>query len=179
MRIISGHFKGRNLFFAKDKNLRPTQDKIKEAVFNILGKKVEQADVLDLCCGTGSLGLEAFSRGAKKVCFVDKNIALLFKNFQLLDLVKNNDQINFFKSDISRFLKRNSSQFDLIFLDPPYQATEIYQVALNGIHDFDILKKDGLIICEHNRHVDVNIYIPESTSIKYQYGNTNITIFKL
>ena len=89
MRIISGKFKGFSLFHDRSDKLRPTQDRVKESLFNILGDKVNGARVCDLCCGAGSLGLEAFSRGAKEVVLVDKFIKTVQKNLEKLNINKN------------------------------------------------------------------------------------------
>ena len=125
MRIITGKFRGRNLFKSDHlKSLRPTTDKNREALFNILsfgrfGFKLIDSKILDLCCGSGAIGFEALSRGAKFITFIDNNR-------EHLELVKKNAELLKVESDCevicadARNLLENKKEFDLICLDPPY-----------------------------------------------------------
>lgn len=122
MRIISGKYKGHHLVSFKADHLRPTTDRVKEALFNKIQFEIEGCVALDLFSGTGNLGLEAISRGAEKVVFVDdhpKSIDILRKNIEKLKVEKERYQI--INSDVFRFLKKGMDQtFDFIFVDPPF-----------------------------------------------------------
>ena len=183
MRVIAGQYKGRSLYFDKTPLLRPTGDKVKESIFNILQGQVAETRVLDLCCGTGSLGLEALSRGASFVSFVDRYTPVLKKNIELLAIPSEKYQI--YKTDLKRFFSTNPmlAPFDLIFLDPPYHADDLYSVALNAIYEFGILKSSGMIICEHDAKFDILSQISGFISIgrkarDYRYGQSKVTVIQ-
>lgn len=121
MRIIAGKYKGRQLVSFKADHIRPTTDRVKETLFNILQGQCEETRVLDLFSGTGNLGIEALSRGAIKAVFVEKNpksIEIIMKNLELLKLDKLSYSV--FKKDVFSYLESNKEQFDLIFVDPPF-----------------------------------------------------------
>ena len=155
MRLISGKFRGRKLIDCeKLKTLRPTTDKNREALFNILqsAKFLKDLDfslidcnVLDLCCGTGAVGLEAISRGAKKVFFVENNyqhLEILRKNIELLK-VENHTKI---LAENVKNLNSLNEDFDLIFLDPPYD--ENYQEIVENLLEKKYLKPQTLLVVE-------------------------------
>ena len=146
MRIIAGNHKGKKLKEFKGQEVRPTSDRAKEALFSILSTTVLNSCFLDLCCGTGSVGLEAYSRGAKEVVFVDKSpksIELAKQNAQSIGL--NNE---FVISDAVNYILKTNKKFDLIFFDPPYAFSEI-EIVLNAVKKCKILK-DGLFIYERD-----------------------------
>tara|TARA_B110000438_G_C15580010_1_gene549216 strand:- start:243 stop:785 length:543 start_codon:yes stop_codon:yes gene_type:complete len=177
MRIIAGRLKSRALMYPKNKEFRPTQDKVKESLFNIIQDKIEGAIVWDLCCGTGGLGLEAYSRGAKEVFMVDKKCQTAKKNIQQLKL-ENESNIHLIQSDLCRFLKQVTSKPDIIIIDPPWKSLQLYQNALNSIFEFDILKPHTIIICEHHKKNDEMPW-PDKTKIQqYQYGSSVLSIYK-
>jgi len=189
MRIIRGKLKGRSLFYDKNPFLRPTQDKVKEAIFNILQFEIEGKTVLDLFCGTGSLGLEALSQGAKKVVFVDKNIKILQKNIETLNLKQ--IEIGAFevkKQDPFQYIKKTAKKFDIILMDPPYDDISLYKATLNAMMEFDILASSGLIICEHYKKFSIieNEHNKTDTRIndkliqikQYPHGDTIISVLK-
>jgi len=154
MRIISGKYRGRKLSFVTTDILRPTQDRIKESVFNVIHKNCDEAVVLDAFAGSGSLGLEALSRGAHHVVFVDKNIDYIKKNTEWIE-----DQalISIKKMSALSYLKSTSNRFDIIFLDPPWKKPDLFEHSLKAIFDFDILNMDGVIVCEHDsEHINFN-----------------------
>ena len=152
MRIIAGSAKGRKLKSPRDNQIRPTADKVKEALFNIIGADIRGADFLDLFAGSGSMGLEALSRGAR-VTLVEKSpaaLALLKHNLVLCGF-KNGFQL--LATDSRRLLRelaeRGGRSFDFIFADPPYDST----LAQELLHKLPprILKPGGLLIIEHPR----------------------------
>lgn len=176
MRVISGDIKGLILDInKKDTRCRPTQDRVKEAVFSILFDKIENAIVLDCCSGTGGLGIEALSRGASQVYFVDKVLEVTKKNIKKMP--KNyQKKTSCYQQSLQSFFKHFIQQIDILFLDPPYKDTPLYQFALKHISDSDILSSTGVIVCEHGKkfpEVDLkNLSIKSS----HKYGSTTITL---
>lgn len=190
MRIISGSARGRRLVAppAKDNAIRPTADRAREALFSILGQRVQNSAVLDLFAGTGALGLEAFSRGASRVVFVDKghtSLTVLKKNVSIFpDIHLQNREIIIIKDDLQRpsFIKKfpenTGSQFDLILADPPY-GKNLSLPVLQYICDQNLLKDDGLLVIEE-RH---NIVLPETLSYleltnRRTYGETGFSFYE-
>lgn len=150
MRITGGFFKGRNLFFKKKPELRPTRSIVREAIFDMLGNKTIGAHVLDLFAGTGAFGFEALSRGASKVIFVDKSvesIEIIKKNTENLKL---KDLVEIMKMDVELALKKLCSQnikFDIIFADPPYvSGMKKIEKIVSDI--FAVLKDNGIFVVE-------------------------------
>ena len=170
MRVIAGKFKGRTLFYGDKKEHRPTQDRVKESLFNMIQRYCDGAIVLDAFAGTGSLGLEALSRGAERIVFVDKFTQYVEKNTNWLS---NNDQILIKKLSIEQFIKSTELKFDLIFLDPPWNRLDLYDITLKLIFDFDILSKEGLIVCEHPKKLTINSMYDKKTKI---IGRTSLTL---
>lgn len=180
MRIITGTAKGCRLKAPKGMETRPTADRIKESLFNILGDRVYDAQVLDMFAGTGALGLEALSRGAESGVFIDKATAkLISENAEHTHL---SDRAEVLKGDVFAVLNRlmsNGRQFDIIFCDPPYHLG-LSQRALELIDSSGLLKPGGLMIMEHGK--DENDY-PEVNSLELirnqAYGAvTQITIYQ-
>ena len=153
MRIISGTSKGRKLVTPKRYSIRPTSDRVKESLFNILGSEVEGKVVLDLFAGTGNLGIEALSRGAKRVIFVEKGrqaLRLIQTNLDQLGLA---DRSEILPKDVNRaigILKQRGEGFDLILMDPPYEKGLI-QRTLMKLNTHPIYHRDSILVIEHNR----------------------------
>ncbi len=146
MRVIAGKYRGKVLAEFKGREIRPTADRAKEALFNILQLKTPDSDFLDLYAGTGSIGIEAISRGARSVKFVDsdkKSVELIKKN-----LASIGENADVFFTDALSFVKTFNGKFDIIFLDPPYKD-EAYSV-LNLIAENKLLKDGGVVVYEHN-----------------------------
>ena len=144
MRVIAGKYRRRLLFKDKSPLCRPTQDRVKESLFNILSTSINGAMCLDLFCGSGSLGIEALSRGASDVICVDHNVKTAEKNVKNLGC-----PITIVRRDVIQFLKQCQQRFDIIFLDPPYKEIHLYEKALNLIGDKTLLVPGGIIICEY------------------------------
>ncbi len=147
MRIIAGKYRGKVLAEFKGSDIRPTADRAKEALFNILQLKTPDSEFLDLYAGTGSIGIEALSRGAKCVKFVDNSkssVDLIKKN---LSSIKETAEVVF--SDALTYANTTSDKFDIIFLDPPY-AQDACDL-LNAIAENKLLKDDGVLIYEHTK----------------------------
>ncbi len=154
MRIITGSAKGTKLKPPKGLSTRPTGDRVKESLFNILGFQLNETRVLDLFAGTGNLGLEALSRGAHSALFVDQDmqsINLIKENAQLTKLV---EKTQIYKGEVLRTidgLANTMQKFDLIFCDPPYNKGLVNRV-LDKLDTTRILSDEGIIIMEHSRH---------------------------
>ncbi|HBP52045.1 MAG TPA: 16S rRNA (guanine(966)-N(2))-methyltransferase RsmD [Clostridiales bacterium] len=149
MRVVAGKYRGKNLASPKDDRVRPTTTRIKETLFNVLQGYSQDAVVLDLFAGSGALGIECISRGAKEVVFVDNSkdsIELVRKNLQGID-----GNFKVVNSDFSGVLRNayvTGKKFDMIFVDPPY-ASGLGELALGLIFDLDLLAEGGVVVFEH------------------------------
>ncbi len=150
MRIISGKYRGTIIPSPKEEIVKPTLDRIKENIFNIIQFKVQDAICLDLFSGSGALGLECISRNAKETYFVDnnkQNIVALNKIINKLKIENAHVLCCDFYEGIKKFFTEKK-QFDIIFLDPPYD-TNLAEVALQKIFKFDLLSNNGIVVWEH------------------------------
>jgi 16S rRNA (guanine966-N2)-methyltransferase len=178
MRVTGGIGKGRKLKVPAGSRVRPTSDKVKQALFNILGQRVEGALFLDLFAGIGGIGIEALSRGAGRVVFVDDS------RDSLKIIKKNVEQTGFsgraqvVASKAETFLKKTSEQFDIVFLDPPYSLA--LEPLLKVLGEAGILKPDSVVIAEHFKK-QPSIEHTGNLSIyrQAQYGDTVLTFFRL
>lgn len=172
MRVITGTARGRKLKEPQGMDIRPTTDMVKESVFNIIQFDIEGRRVLDLFAGTGQLGIEAASRGAESVTFVDQDrraINLIKENLehcQLRGQVYQTDSVSFID---------NSGNFDLIFIDPPYDSG-LYGKVMEKIIRFDILSEGGIIVCESRRENELPDY-DGYTKKQYKYGKVLLTVY--
>lgn len=176
MRIISGEARGRKLKEPKDFDIRPTSDMVKESIFNIIQFDVEGRRALDLFAGTGQLGIEALSRGAREVVFIDsaaEAIAITRENVKLAGF---DDRATVLRASAESYIAPGL-KFDLIFLDPPYDSKLIDEMLVKII-EFDILKENGIIICE-TRAARV---VPEAAEgyrlREYRYGKIKIAVYR-
>jgi len=153
MRIISGSSKGRKLVTPRNRSLRPTSDRVKESIFNILRGEIEGRLVLDLFAGTGNLGIEALSRGARKVVFVEKGrqaLGLIEKNLAQFGLEERSEVLPVDANRAIGILKQRGKTFDLIFMDPPYEKGLIEKTLLR-LSSQPVYRKDSLLVVEHHR----------------------------
>ncbi len=159
MRIISGTAGGRRLVAPTGDKTRPTSDKIRGSLFNILMSRIAEADVLDLFGGTGAMALEALSRGAAHAIIVDTDrqaIDAIRKNAQAVLGEDFRAQADIIKSDYKRALSAmNGRKFDLVFLDPPYMITEAYAYAQRTLAERGLLGDDCVIVCERSKDASV------------------------
>ncbi len=181
MRIISGIWKGRRLASPKGMDVRPTSDKVKEAIFNIIRTRISGSKALDLFAGTGSLGLEILSRGGIKVVFVEKNphvLSALKTNCNAIASPEQYDIIPMDSFDAIKLLSSKNQSFDLIFIDPPYQS-KLQSKALNDLCGASLLVHEGVVIVEHD-HKDVQSdKIQDIVKIyERKIGNTCVSLFK-
>ena len=174
MRVITGIARGRKLKTPENYDIRPTTDNVKEALFNIIQFDIEGRRVLDLFAGTGQLGIEALSRGAKSCVFIDENR-------EALRIVKDNLKTCGFSAPVLQenaldYL-RQGGKFDLIFLDPPYDAG-LYAPVLERINSVDNLSDGGIIICETRREIPLpELEAPYRKRKEYRYGKVKICIY--
>ena len=150
MRVISGKARGKKLLSLEGLNTRPTLDRVKEALFNIIQFDIVDKNILDLFAGSGAIGIEAISRGAKSVTFCDNSedaIKIIKANIKN---TRSEQQAKVLQKDYLKALKylsENNNKFDIIYLDPPYK-TEFAEPAIREILHLDILSKEGIIILE-------------------------------
>ena len=176
MRVISGTARGRRLREPADYNIRPTTDKVKESIFNIIQFEIEGRRVLDLFAGTGQLGIEALSRGAESCVFVDESgaaIKIIGENVKACGFEK---QAQVMRSDALSVLPR-LGKFDVILLDPPYD-TELLSKVLAKIIEIDILKVNGIILCESRAEAVLpEAEAPYVVRKEYKYGKIKLTLY--
>lgn len=180
MRIISGRAKGQHLRTAANNRIRPTSDRVKEALFNIIADRVAEANVLDLYAGSGNLGLEALSRGAAFATFVDK--AQSANKFLRLNVaaLRFEESCEIIKAEVIptlHKLARHAEKYDLIFADPPYNLPEL-ALTLAEISHADLLTEDGVLIVEkHVRHELTLKRIPLECVRENKYGDTILQFY--
>lgn len=178
MRVITGKARGISLKTPDGLRTRPTADRVKEALFSIIQFDIPGARVLDLFGGTGQLGIEALSRGAKSAVFVDAAAtacSLIRENLKRTHL-QQEGRVEC--CDYLSYLNRCTERFDIIFLDPPY-AEVFLENALNRITEIDILQSGGIIITERPLEKELSLDFPGYTrSRDYKYGKTLLTIYR-
>ena len=153
MRVIAGIYKGRRLKTLEGLSVRPTSDRLRETIFNILTPRIEGARFADVCAGSGAIGIEALSRGARHVTFVESSLKaarIISENLRNCGIREDYTVIN---RDAIRALKNLASekiQFDIIYFDPPYNS-DLYTPVMWLIAKHDLLAEDGVVIVEHRR----------------------------
>ena len=188
MRISAGEFKGRKIgskkLFAKREgkdDLRPTSAKVREAIFDILRNEVEGASLLDLYAGTGTIGIEALSRGAESVVFVESVRPRAKAISDMIDKLNLASKASVHCEETELFLKRASQTgqtYDIIFADPPYASAELSKI-LPLISKYGMLDAQGAVLCEHA----AKVVVPEAAgSLKlkkqYKYGDTRLALYR-
>ena len=178
MRVITGKARGVQLKTPDGMLTRPTADRVKEALFSIINFDIPGANVLDLFGGTGQLGIEALSRGAKQSVFVDTReeaCQLIRENLRRTKLTQDGTVI---RSDYMDYLNRCRETFSIIFLDPPYAETYL-ENALKRITEIDILRTDGIIVTERPVGEELPCeFDGYQRSKDYKYGKTLLTIYR-
>ena len=181
MRIISGKARGTKLTTIEEITTRPTLDRVKESLFNIIQSKVRDSVVLDLFAGSGALGIEALSRGASKAYFCDTNKKAISAIKQNLEKTKMLEQAEIINKDFNECLISIKEPFDLIFLDPPYKL-DLTGNAVRTIINRNLLKEDGIIIVEtdeEKRDLEELENIPNISVIdKRKYGRASLIFIK-
>ena len=186
MRIIGGKYKGLKLQPPDYPGIRPTSDRLKESLFSIINSNkynisIENSNVLDICSGTGSLGIESISRGAISVYFIDKDhrsINLIYKNISKLkvdDQIENN--IKIIKDEATKALKSINKIFQIVLIDPPYN-TNIIENCLFKLKELNLISQDSYIFAESSKTENFN-YDGYQILDKKIYGNSKLTILRL
>ena len=182
MRVIAGTYKGHRIQAVPNKLTRPTTDKVKEALFQMIGPFFSGGNCLDLFAGSGGLGIEALSRGIDHSIFVDqqpKAIQTIYANLKTLDL---ESSAEVFRTDAFRALKaagKRELSFDLVFLDPPYEKVS-YEKLLEGLQTFQLTTEKTIIVCEH----EARQVLPDEHAGFYKVksenygGTTAITLYQ-
>ena len=182
MRVISGKARGLKINTPKNEDVRPTTDRVKESLFNIINFYVMDNNILDLFAGTGSLGIECLSRGANKCVFVDKSkesMSIVKSNIKKARVENESITLNTdFKSAVLS-LGRQGEKFTIIFMDPPYYKN-MFIDALSSVDENNLLEEDGIIVVEH----DTKDSFPDNVGRLYKnrekkYGNTTLTFYKM
>ena len=176
MRVITGIARGKRLAAPDGNDVRPTSDKVKEALFSALQFDIEGRRILDLFAGSGQLGIEALSRGAESCVFVDNSrasINLVKKNLEITSL---SDKAKIVQSDFSSFAAMSRDTFDIVFLDPPYAGgmlTDAIKAVLPLMSDY------GMIVCEYPPEVNIPEEIGGFSIHKtYRYGKINAAVYR-
>ena len=177
MRVISGKIRGKKLYSLQGDNTRPTTDRVKENIFNMIAGYVQGAVVLDLFAGSGALGIEALSRGGAYCDFVENNLSAM------AIIKKNLGEMPFGEDAVcthcyfSAFLEKTLKRYDIIFLDPPY-SRGYYEKALSLIKKRGILNDDGIIVLEKDA-ADKEEYPFFETLKERRYGHTSVSILQM
>lgn len=178
MRVIAGTAKGIQLKTPEGMQTRPTTDRVKEALFSIIQFDLPGASVLDLFGGTGQLGIEAVSRGARSAIEIDSREEACRLIRENVKRAKMDSAIRVIRSDYKMFLQTTQEHFDMIFLDPPY-AEVFLEDSLNIISKIDILHPGGIIVAERPIEKDLLFHNPDfSRSKDYKYGKILLTVFQ-
>ena len=158
MRIISGAYRGLRLRTLKGGNLRPTTDQLRETLFDVLGPRIEGSTFLDAYAGTGAVGIEAISRGARDVVFIEHHRAasqLIRENLKALGIDSGYALLtNNVLKGLER-LERESERFDIVFLDPPYEEIREYHHTLRQLARGPLLGPKSIVIAEHSKHIEL------------------------
>ena len=176
MRVITGIARGRRLETLEGEDVRPTTDRVKEAIFSIIQFETEGRRFLDLFAGSGQMGIEAISRGAKEAYFVDsskKSVAVIKRNLQSTKLEM---QSKVFQMDFHSFLAMNSAEFDIVFLDPPYK-TGLLQESLEIVTES--VRDTGIIIAENPLEEELaESYGDFVLDRQYRYGKIKVSTYR-
>ncbi|WP_267127629.1 16S rRNA (guanine(966)-N(2))-methyltransferase RsmD [Thermoanaerobacter thermohydrosulfuricus] len=181
LRVIAGKLKGRKVKSLEGNEVRPTADRVKESLFNILMNKIEGSIFLDLFAGTGNIGIEALSRGAQFCYFVDKSlksIKCIRENVTELNLVPFAKILHRDVLKVIEMLDKNNTKFDIIFLDPPYYQNLVDKTLIK-LGEAKVLKEDGIIIAEHHKNDKVRERYGNLVKIREnKYGETILSFYK-
>lgn len=182
MRVIAGIYKGRRLKTLEGLSVRPTSDRLRETIFNILTPRIEGARFADICAGSGAIGIEALSRGAQYVTFIESSIKaarIISENLRNCGIRRDYRVIN---RDVIRALKSLASenaQFDIIYFDPPYNS-ELYTPVMWVIAKHNLLAEDGVVIVEHRRQAPLTANYDQLRPYRQlTHGETHLTFFAI
>ena len=181
VRVIAGQAKGRSLKAVPGQNTRPTTDKVKEAIFSMIGPYFDGGYALDLFAGTGGLGIEAWSRGIEKVVSIDKEKISIDVIRHNVEAVGASDCFEIYRNDASRAMKvlaKRGMKFDLVFLDPPYKMDDMDN-WLEQMDTLALIAEDAYIVVEHDAKVEYPLQFNRFEQMKkQQYGDIAVTIYR-
>lgn len=179
MRVIAGTFGGRTLRSVKDLSVRPTTDRAKQVIFDVLATRVDLTDarVLDLFAGSGSLGLEAISRGAARVTFVEQSVPSIDALQGNVRALQVSDRIEVVRADVFRYLKGNPFSFDVVFADPPYKLDSITTLP-DVIGRSGAIKPGGWMVMEHSSFTPMEPDASMFDVIRKELGQTIVLILQ-
>ena len=177
MKIVSGIYGGRPLKTLEGKTTRPTSDKVRGAIFNMIGPYFEGGRVLDLYAGSGGLSIEAISRGMASAVLVERDRKAQTIVAENIQMTKEVGKFQLLKMDAERALEQVSGEFDLIFLDPPYAKEEIVR-DIETLCERHLLSEDIMIVCETDKHVELPEEIGQVGIWKEKiYGISKVTVY--
>ncbi len=183
MRIISGTYRGLRLRTLKGGNLRPTTDQLRETLFDVLGPSVEGSTFLDTYAGTGAVGLEALSRGAREVVFIEHHRAasrLIRQNLAELEIDSGYALLTCAVLTGLERLEREGEHFDVIFLDPPYEEIREYHHTLRQLARGTLLRPSSIVVAEHSRHVELEEnYLTLHRTRLLRHGDAQLAFYRL
>lgn len=181
MRVVAGSVKGLPLKAVPGTSTRPTTDKVKESIFNMIGPFFDGGYALDLFAGSGGLGIEALSRGIDRAIFTDKDRKAIETIHANLEKTRLSGKAEVFKADAERALKamqKNGVQARLLFLDPPYHMEKAYGL-MDKAAELGIMTDDSIVVCEHDRDVELSSRTKYYERFKKElYGSTIISIYR-
>lgn len=178
--IIAGNFKNSKIKTVDDSRTRYTPSKVKNAVFSIIDSKVNvvEANFLDLCAGSGQIGLEAISRGAKECTFVDISHVAIKTLKQNIEKFKISDQVKIFKKDVIRFIKKVPEKYDVIFIDPPFNERLFYKIINELLSTNEILTQNGIMVIESKDDYEIGETELYQIEDSHMYSAVKIDIIK-
>jgi 16S rRNA (guanine966-N2)-methyltransferase len=178
MRVVAGNYGGRPLKTLAGKTTRPTTDKVKGAIFNMIGPYFDGGRVLDLFSGSGSLAIEAVSRGMDSAVMVEKDRSAQMVILENIKMTKGSEKFQLLKMPAERALTNITGQFDLVLLDPPY-AKETIVANLEKMQEKNLLAEEAIIVCETDKEVELPEAIGQlSISKEKMYGISKVTIYE-
>jgi 16S rRNA (guanine(966)-N(2))-methyltransferase RsmD len=183
MRIISGTYRGLRLRTLKGGNLRPTTDQLRETLFDVLGPRVEGSTFLDAYAGTGAVGLEAISRGARDVVFIEHHRAayqLIRQNLAALEIDSGYAILTCAVLTGLERLEREGEHFDVVFLDPPYEEIREYHHTLRQLARGSLLKPSSIVVAEHSKHIELEEnYLTLCRTRLLRHGDAQLAFYRL
>ena len=188
MRIIAGKYRGRNLKSPPSLEVRPTSDRLRETLFNVIAPRIEEARFLDLCAGSGAVGIEALSRGAAQVTFVDrarKMCELIKSNIDLCRIERHESEV--VQAEALGYLRRfiakqpdSGKPWDIVFFDPPYAVDYLPILELFGARTFSLLTANGILIVEHHHKNDLPQALGELTRYRVlKQGDSALSFYEV
>ncbi len=182
MRVIAGAYRGRILRTVAGAEVRPTSDRLKETLFNILAPRIRGSRFLDVCAGSGAIGIEALSRGASLVTFVEnarRAFSAIEVNLQTLGISEGVNLINRDARTALRLLAEASERFDIVFFDPPY-ASELYDNFLSGLPSTGLISQESIVIVEHRaKHILAETYSNLRLTRQVKQGESALSFYEL